>query len=79
MNKVNLFDFNSPPWENSLYKKLPIQEYNRLFMKDVKQIVGQPIRVKFRGPRPEKYGRSSLARRGTCLKEDAVTFAIYYR
>jgi hypothetical protein len=39
------------------------------------------IRIKYRGPRntPADFGRSILARQGTCLKQNAKSFAIYYR
>ena len=40
-----------------------------------------PIRIKYRGPRntPADSGRSIIARQGTCLKQNAQSFAIYYR
>jgi hypothetical protein len=45
----------------------------------IREIVGQPIRIKFRGPRPANSGRSAVARQGTCLKSDAKTFTVYAR
>lgn len=79
MNNIILENFESPPWEISLYKKIPIREYTPEAMEFIREIVGHPLRVKFRGPRPEKYNRSIISRRAGCLKEDAVTFTVYYR
>lgn len=40
-----------------------------------------PVRVKYRGPRntPADSGRSIIARQGTCLKQNAKSFALYVR
>lgn len=40
-----------------------------------------PVRVKYRGPRntPADTGRSTIARQGTCLKQNAKSFALYVR
>lgn len=72
-------NFVSPPWEYSLYKKIPMNEYNRETMKAIREMVGKSLRVRFRGPRPKHFGRSNMNRQATCLKQDAVTFAVYYR
>jgi hypothetical protein len=74
---TKLRDFRSPPWETSLYKKIPIVKYNRESIKLIREIVGGPVRVLFRGPRPANSGRSSVNRQSNCLKQDAVTFTIY--
>jgi len=74
---TKLRDFRSPPWEVSLYKKIPMVKYNRESIKLIREIVGEPIRVRFRGPRPANSGRSFVTRQSSCLKQDAVTFAVY--
>jgi len=79
MNQVlNLNDFKSPGF-SSVYKGIPIFKYTPETRKLIRKILGQPVRFKFRGPRPAKYGRSPLACQGGCLKEDALTFAVYLR
>lgn len=74
---TKLRDFRSPPWEVSLYKKIPMAKYNRESMKLIREIVGEPVRVLFRGPRPATSGRSIVTRQSSCLKQDAVTFSVY--
>jgi hypothetical protein len=76
---MNIENFVSPPWEYSLYKKIPMNEYNRKTMKAIREMVGKPLRVRFRGPRPDYPGRLPFNRQSTCLKQDAVTFAVYCR
>jgi hypothetical protein len=75
---LNLNDFRSPGFY-SLFKGIPIVKYNSKTRKLIRSVVGQPVRFKFRGPRPAKYGRSSYTRQSGCLKEDAVTFSVYLR
>ena len=75
----NLNTFISPPWEVSRFKGIPIAKYTPQTMNIIREVVGRPVRVKFRGPRPAKNGRSFDARRATCLKEDATTFTVYVR
>lgn len=69
-----MMQYQSPPWEVSILKGVPIGLYNPQALRDQ----FGPIRVKFRGPRPAN-GRSRIARQGTCLKQDAITFAVYRR
>ena len=71
---MNIFDYASPPWEVSIFKKIPMAFYNSQTLDEIRNSVNFPIRIKFRGPRPRKYGRGIIARQGTCLKEDAITF-----
>ena len=75
---LNLNDFKVTGF-HSLYKGIPIFKYTPETRKLIRTIVGQPVRFKFRGPRPQKYGRSAQNRQSGCLKEDAVTFAVYLR
>lgn len=80
MNQVlNLKNFYSPGLEASVFKKIPMFKYTPETRKLIRNFLGQPVRFKFRGPRPAKYGRSPIARQGGCLKEDALTFAVYLR
>ena len=75
---LNLRDFSSPGF-CSLYKSIPMVKYTSKTRKLIRNVVGQPVRFKFRGPRPKKYGRSAPTRQSGCLKEDAVTFSVYLR
>lgn len=74
-----LRDYRSPPWETSLYKGIPMDKYTPAKLDVIREIVGHPIRIKFRGPRPANSGRSAVARQGTCLKSNAKTFTVYAR
>jgi hypothetical protein len=76
---LNLNDFRSPGSETSVFKKIPMVKYSTKTRKLIRSVVGQPVRFKFRGPRPQKHGRSSYTRQCGCLKEDAVTFSVYLR
>jgi hypothetical protein len=75
---LNLNDFVSPGF-SSVYKGIPIFKYTEQTRKLIRNVVGQPVRFKFRGPRPAKNGRSPYTRQSGCLKEDAVTFSVYLR
>jgi len=75
---LNLKDFSSPGF-SSLYKGIPMFKYTAKTRKLIRSVIGQPVRFKFRGPRPKKYGRSAYTRQCGCLKEDAVTFSVYLR
>lgn len=75
---LNLKDFYSPSFY-SLYKGIPMFKYTPETRKLIRKVVGQPVRFKFRGPRPKKYGRSAQTRQAGCLKEDAVSFSVYLR
>jgi hypothetical protein len=75
---MHLKDFSSPGFY-SLYKGIPMSKYTPKTRKLIREVVGQPLRFKFRGPRPQKYGRSFQTRQSGCLKEDAVTFSVYLR
>jgi hypothetical protein len=76
---LNLNDFRSPGSETSVFKKIPMVKYSTKTRKLIRNLLGQPVRFKFRGPRPQKYGRSGQTRQAGCLKEDAVTFSVYLR
>lgn len=75
---LDLRDFRSPSF-SSVFKGIPIRKYTPKTRELIRKIVGQPVRFKFRGPRPAKYGRSPYTRQSGCLKEDAVTFSVYLR
>lgn len=76
---TTLKSYRSPPWETSLYKKIPMSKYSRESMQVIREVVGKPLRVRFRGPRPADSGRSVFNRQSSCLKQDAVTFTVYFR
>lgn len=78
---TRLKDFQSPPWETSLYKNIPMIKYTPDKIKVIREIVGRPIRVRFRGPRNTiaDKGRTINNKQSTCLKESAKTFTVYFR
>ena len=78
---TKLKDFQSPPWETSLYKKIPMSKYTPEKIQVIREIVGRPIRIRFRGPRNTiaDKGRTMNTRQSSCLKESAKTFTVYVR
>jgi hypothetical protein len=78
---TRLKDFQSPPWETSLYKNIPISKYTPEKVQVIREIVGRPIRIRFRGPRNTiaDKGRTMNNRQSSCLKESAKTFTVYVR
>jgi len=78
---TRLKDFQSPPWETSLYKNIPISKYTPEKVQVIREIVGRPIRIRFRGPRNTiaDKGRTMNTRQSSCLKESAKTFTVYVR
>lgn len=78
---TKLKDFQSPPWETSLYKNIPISKYTPEKILVIREIVGRPIRIRFRGPRNTiaDKGRTMNNRQSSCLKESAKTFTVYVR
>ena len=78
---TKLKDFRSPPWETSLYKGIPMTKCTPDNIKLIAQIVGQPLKIRYRGPRntTRDMVRSTHTRQSSCLKENAVTFTVYYR
>ena len=79
---TTLRDYSSPPWETSLYKKIPMSKYTPEKIQVIREIVGKPLKIRFRGPRnttKDIMGRSTHTRQSSCLKENAVTFTVYCR
>jgi hypothetical protein len=78
---TKLRDYQSPPWETSLYKNIPMDKYTPEKIKVIRSIVGRPIKIRFRGPRNTiaDAGRTSQTRQSSCLKESAKTFTVYCR
>ena len=78
---TKLKDFQSPPWETSLYKKIPMSKYTPEKIRVIREIIGKPLKLRYRGPRntTRDMVRSSHTRQSSCLKENAVTFTVYYR
>lgn len=77
-DKMTLRDFRSPQ-NTSLYKGIPMSKYTKEVRKLIRSVVGQPVRFKFRGPRPARPGRSAYTRQCGCIKIDAKTFSVYLR
>lgn len=78
---TKLKDFRSPPWETSLYKGIPMDKYSPEKIKMIREIVGRPIKIRFRGPRNTAFdrGRTTYTRQSSCLKVSAKTFTVYCR
>lgn len=78
---TKLKDFRSPPWETSLYKGIPMDKYTPEKIKVIREIVGRPLKIRFRGPRntAADTGRTSHTRQSSCLKVSAKTFTVYCR
>ena len=76
-----LRDYSSPPWETSVYKNIPMNKYSPDKIKVIREIVGRPLKIRFRGPRntTKDMGRSTHTRQSSCLKVNAVTFTVYCR
>ena len=73
---LNLKDYESPGFA-SLYKRIPMFKYTKKTRNLIRKVVGQPVRFKFRGPRPPRPGRSACTRQCGCIKADATTFSVY--
>jgi hypothetical protein len=78
---TTLRDYSSPPWETSVYKGIPMSKCTPEKIKVIREIVGRPLKIRYRGPRntTRDMVRSSHTRQSSCLKENAVTFTVYYR
>ena len=76
-----LRDYSSPPWETSVYKGIPMSKCTPEKIKVIREIVGKPLKIRYRGPRntTRDMVRSSHTRQSSCLKENAVTFTVYCR
>ena len=68
-----MMQYQSPPWETSILKGVPIALYDP---KALRERFG-PIYVMFRGPRPARPGRTANSRQSMCVKQDAITFTVY--
>ena len=78
---TTLRDYSSPPWETSVYKGIPMSKCTPEKIKVIREIIGKPLKLRYRGPRntTRDMVRSSHTRQSSCLKENAVTFTVYYR
>ncbi len=72
---VVLYNYVSPPWEMSLYKGIPIHMMD-YYLPIIRSMHNCKLRVKYRGPRKHR-NCSAVNRAATCLKADAVSFAVY--
>ena len=78
MNIIDLFPYmKSAIGTNSLMCHVPISKLNevRLYFKSV----GVKTKIRFRGPRVHNKHRTRYTNQGSCLKQDAVKFAVYKR
>lgn len=69
--------FRSPSGETSIYKGIPVEKYSRQIMSEIRDRVGCSVRVRFRGPRKQDFGRSPETKRASCLRANAKTFTVY--
>ena len=76
-----LRDYSSPPWETSVYKGIPMSKCTPDKIKVIREIVGRPLKIRFRGPRntTKDMGRNTYTRQSSCLKVNAKTFTVYCR
>jgi hypothetical protein len=65
----NLQDYKAPPWEQNLYKGIPIEEIE--VVRAMMKAQGINYRFRFRGPRGSKRYQSYIP------KAMAKTFAVY--
>lgn len=71
-------DFQSPLWEQSLFKGIPnTPEYHQ--MVDCLKALGIQVRKRYRGPRRKVNGCTTRVGRSVCLKADATSFTVYIR
>jgi hypothetical protein len=77
--KTNIKQYASGIDRRSVFHNVPMQYRNELVR--AFNSVHIPVRIKYRGPRntPADSGRSIIARQGTCLKQNAKSFALYIR
>lgn len=65
------------PGRTALLTNVPISKLERL--RWLYRLAGARIKVRYRGPRSGDRGRSPFNRRGSCLKDRALTFSVYHR
>ena len=65
-----MIQYISPSNETSVFKNIPISMRDSDFIKGL--LRSAPYRIRYRGPRYDANAQ-------TCLKKDAVSFAIYVR
>jgi hypothetical protein len=74
---MHILHYMSGENRRSIMHGIPMQ-----YLDQVKQLFandGYKIKVRYRGPRSMDTGRYWAARKSTCLKSRAVTFAVYSR
>lgn len=65
------------PGNTSLFKGVPIEQRERVLA--YYKSMGQKVKLRYRGPRAHRTFRSPNNRSGSCLMQDATTFAVYMR
>ena len=67
--------YQSGAGRNSMLHQVPMRHLSQVRLLFAKS--GIKVKVRFRGPRAHRSGRTAHTRASTCLKDDAVTFAVY--
>ena len=67
--------YQSGAGRNSMLHQVPMRHLSQVRLLFAKS--GIKVKVRFRGPRAHNRGRNVNTRSSTCLKNDAVTFAVY--
>jgi len=67
--------YQSGVGRNSMLHQVPMRHLIQVRLLFAKS--GIKVKVRFRGPRAHNRGRNANTRSSTCLKNDAVTFAVY--
>lgn len=65
------------PGRTALLTNVPMNQLETV--RKLYQLAGARIKVRYRGPRAGDRGRSPFNRRGSCLKDRALTFSVYHR
>lgn len=76
MHLMNYFSlYQSGAGRTSLLHQVPIKDLDQVRLLFAKSRI--PVKIRFRGPRAHRPGRTAHTRSSSCLKADAVTFAVY--
>ena len=67
--------YQSGAGRNSMLHQVPMRHLSQVRLLFAKS--GIKVKVRFRGPRAHRASRTAHTRASTCLKDDAVTFAVY--
>lgn len=65
------------PGRTALLTNVPMSQLETI--RNYYRYLGMNVKVRYRGPRAGDLGRSPFNRRGSCLKDRALTFSVYRR